>query len=150
MIFIALTSCLVLALAVNHVVHGFGCWGFQPGGAASGLIYELQTLTAMVGIGWLVIAISQRKLPIRPARLLLIGLFTVASVAMYLLTGWTAHTSAQHQGAENLLAFAPVVVTTLATGAYGWRLRSHRRAISESKSGLRRDETENPYQSPLK
>ncbi len=120
MVFVVSTACLVVALTANHIVHGFGCWGLQPGGRTSALIYDLQILTALISLVWLAIVLSASRKPVNPNRLIMIGCCVVASVIMFMVTGWKAHTSIHYQGAENILAFLPVVFTSLAAGAYDW------------------------------
>jgi hypothetical protein len=119
MILVGITLLLVAAIAVNHLVHGFGCWGLQPGGPASAMIYDLQILTAVIGILWLLDALKRRDAPDDALRLGAIGLFSLASIAMFMVFGWAAHTSIHHQGAENLVAYLTVAATTYLVGSYG-------------------------------
>lgn len=124
MFFVASTLCLVAALAVNHLVHGFGCWGLQPGGRTSALIYDLQILTALSGIVWLAYAMAWRRMPRNRSRLMIIGVWAIASAVSYMLVGWKAHTSSHRFGSESLVAFLTVAGASLAIGTYGWWSRS--------------------------
>lgn len=155
MFFVVVTAGLVVALAINHLVYGFGCWGFQPGGKTSGCIYELQILVALLGIGWLAVNLACGKIPPKPIRLLLVGLLAAVSLIMYFATGYTISTSIHYQGPENLLAFFPVAFTSLVVGTYGWRERPPRAIAAcenppanPGRTDQDPHETGNPYQSP--
>jgi len=119
MMLIRITVLLIAVLGINHLVHGFGCWGFQPGGRASATIYDLQIVTAAIGVLWLLTALARRTVPCDPLRIRAIALLVFASVATYMRFGWAAHTSIHHQGAENLVAFLTVAATTYLVGRYG-------------------------------
>lgn len=119
MILVGMTCLLVVAMAVNHIVHGFGCWGLQPGGPTSARIYDLQILAAVTGILWLCIALRRRTVPPDAMPLFAIAFFAIVSVWLFMLYGWAAHTSIHHLGAENLVAYATVAATTYLVGRYG-------------------------------
>ena len=118
MLLIAFTVLLATILAINHVVHGFGCWGLQPGGTVSGSVYDLQILAAFVGTIGLLRGFHNGKLRVDEFRLLLIGVFIFASVLTFWIFGWRTYTSMHHQGPENLLAYASVAATTYLLGRY--------------------------------
>lgn len=155
MILVAITLLLVGAIAINHFVHGFGCWGLQPGGPTSAMIYDLQILAAVIGILWLLSALIRRTVPYNPLRLGAIGLFVLASIVLFMVFGWAAHTSIHHQGVENLVAYLTVAVTTYLVGRYGHlRKESASRANREPSDGVRdvcqktRNPSDNPYEPP--
>ena len=132
MILVGITVLLIAAIAINHLVHGFGCWGLQPGGPMSAMIYDLQILTAVIGCLWLIIALSRRTVSWDSLRLGAICLLAFVSIAMFMLFGGRAHTSIHHQRAENLFAYLTVAATTYLVGRYG---HFHKK----SQSGSRRD-----------
>ncbi len=85
------------------------------------MIYDLQILTAVVGTLWLLVSLSRRTVPYNGLQLTAVAVFVLASVATYMLFGWTAHTSIHHLGPENLLAYLTVACTTYLIGRYGRR-----------------------------
>ena len=155
MIFVGITFLLVAAIAINHIIHGFGCWGLQPGGPTSAMIYDLQILTAVIGMLWLLSALIRRKVPCDALRLVVIGLFALGSIVLFMLFGWTAHTSIHHLGAENLVAYLTVAATTYLVGRYGYlRKKSETTTNHEPSDGARdvgqkaRNPSDNPYEPP--
>ena len=155
MILLGITLLLVAAIAVNHIVHGFGCWGLRPGGPTSAMIYDLQILAAVIGILWLFSALMRRTVPCDALRLFAIAFFAIVSVWLFMLFGWTAHTSIHHLGAENLVAYLTVAATTYLVGRYGFlRKKFNSEANLNPSDGARnagrntRDPNDNPYEPP--
>lgn len=155
MLLIAITVLLAGILAVNHVVHGFGCWGLQRGGTVSTNVYDLQILAAMVGTIGLLHGFYKGTLRLDGSRLLVIGLFALASIATFWLFGWATHTSLHHQGPENLVAYSMVAATTYFLGRY----RQGCPAIESAAADARTDVaftsnapttavSDNPYEPP--
>jgi hypothetical protein len=154
MILIGITAILVAALVINHAVHGLGCWGLQPGGPISAMIYDVQILTCVVGVLWLIGALSRKTVPHDTLQIVGIGFFVLASVGLYMVFGWRAHTSIHRQGPENLIAYLTVAATTYLVGRY-LRQRDGNDAGSESDSvappnldQIDRPATDNPYEPP--
>lgn len=155
MILVGITILLIASIAINHLVHGFGCWGLQPGGPTSAMIYDLQILTAVLGVLWLLSALSRRTVPYDALRLSAIAFFAFASVATFMLFGWAAHTSIHHQGAENLVAYLTVAATTYLVGRYGYLRQkddsktSHEALdASKVKGQATLEKSDNPYEPP--
>jgi hypothetical protein len=101
-----LASYLILAaLVINHLIFGFGCWGFQPGGRISSLLYSLQILIAgIVSVSLFILIIRERHGHWR--RDLLVTTISVVAIAGSLFGfGWRAFTSIHFQGPENLIPF---------------------------------------------
>ena len=117
-ILVGTTVALVASLAINHAVHGFGCWGLQPGGFTSAMIYAVQILAAVIGVLLLLVALSRNAVPFDTVRLSAIAFFVLASIATCIVFGWRAHTSIHGQGPENLLAYSTVAPTTYLVGRY--------------------------------
>ncbi len=115
------TAGLITALAANHAVHGRGCWGLQPGGRLSAMIYDLQIMACLIGVVWLAIAVARRKVPLQIIQLASIVMFAVAAIYLYQVYGWGIHTSAHNMGSENLFAYIPVAACTFLIGRYAWR-----------------------------
>jgi hypothetical protein len=113
---IVTTAAILVALAANHVVNGPGCWGLQPGGRNSMLLYLLQmTVAAAAGVH----ALGLLARTSAPRRNALAGLLlaAVASVgALYGLRGWCILTSLHNMGAENLLPFLAASFSALLAG----------------------------------
>jgi len=155
MILVGITLLLVAAIAVNHIVHGFGCWGLQPGGPTSAMTYDFQILTAVIGILWLLSALIRRTVPCDALRLFAIGFFALLSVLLFMLFGWTAHTSIHHLGAENLVAYLTVAATTYLVGRYGHRRKkadseTNRKPSASARDAVQipRNPSDNPYEPP--
>ncbi|PHS03059.1 MAG: hypothetical protein COA78_19220 [Blastopirellula sp.] len=147
---------LLLAMAGNHFVHGFGCWGLQPGGRLSSLIYDLQILVSVVAGVRLAVWLSEKKLPMNFTRLIVIGIGLIASITMFLLYGWAAGSSLHHLGIENLFAYLTLAITSLAISNYPWALASRQSDATnnsidsgESNAGSSPLASDNPYASPL-
>jgi len=148
MLLTSITLLLLTVMAVNHAVHGFGCWGLQPGGPLSGLIYDLQIFAALAGTMWLLTSLTRGRVGYGFVQLLAIAAFLTASAITFWLYGWAAHTTAHHQGAENLIAFLAVAATTYLIGRY--HAPVHVAAHNQPKCHelLNTDTTLNPYKSP--
>lgn len=119
----------------------------------SGLIYDLQILTAVIGICHLSILLARGAVRINLVGLAEIAVCAIASIVSFRIAGWRAHSTIHGQGAENLLAFLPVALTSLAVGTYGWRGRRRPRdPIHEDRTGDprgnhgNREEIRNPTQ----
>ena len=41
------------------------CWGFQPGGSASAMIYDLQIFASLIGMFSLLVSLSRRSVPFK-------------------------------------------------------------------------------------
>lgn len=154
MILVGITALLVAALGINHAVHGLGCWGLQPGGPVSAMIYDAQILTCIVGVLWLIAALSRKTVPHDTLRIVAIAFFVLASIALYMIFGWRAHTSIHRQGPENLIAYLTVAATTYLVGRYP-RQRDENDAVPEVDSiaipnldQIDRPKTDNPYEPP--
>ena len=121
-----LISCLILlALAANHLIYGFGCWGLQPGGPISAKLYEFQLAVAVVAT--LLAAYSLLK--IKPARwerqMGIIGIALIGAVAIFYSGGWRVFTSMHHQGPENLLLFLSATASAIIAGYARIRTTRH-------------------------
>lgn len=97
------TFLILIGLALNHAWHGMGCWGYQPGGEISSLLYYAQSLASIYAIiGTAVYCF--RDLSIRnlmfAATAMLMGI-----VAFYLISHSSMNTSVHNQGPENLIPF---------------------------------------------
>lgn len=114
--FIIPTLLILLMLAINHAVHGFGCWGLQPGGRTSGYLYLAQLLLSAYAVLYTltraVRAASPRNILFASAAL---GL-SVVRWALMDAYGWQMHTSIHNQGAENLLPFFINSAVAIAVG----------------------------------
>jgi hypothetical protein len=107
---------IVAALTVNHLIHGFGCWGFARGGHFSADLYGLQILVAAIAM----ILGSYSILRIRPPRWPYIlswiwSLFIVA-IALFFYRGWQIFSSIHYQGSENLLPFITASLSAIVAG----------------------------------
>ena len=102
---ISATYLILAALVINHLFFGFGCWGFQPGGGISSLLYSLQILIAgIVSILLLILIVRERHAQWR--RDLVVTTISIIAIAGSLIGfGWRAFTSIHFQGPENLIPF---------------------------------------------
>jgi len=118
---LVLTSLAILALlGLNHAIHGAGCWGFQPGGGFSALLFDVQTLTSLIAVGW---ALYRLFTGHQRTRFIVIGagfVVAAAAVACYVSVGWRMHTSIHNQGPENLPTFFLTSLVAILLGGYKW------------------------------
>ncbi|MEM8671536.1 MAG: hypothetical protein AAGG48_28710 [Planctomycetota bacterium] len=149
-----ITAFLAAALAINHAIHGLGCWGARPGGSTSAIIYDTQVLTCIVGLLWLFTRLYRGTVPHDKFRLLTIVFLVLASVTLFKAFGWQIHTTVHHQGPENLLAYFTVAATTYLVGRYPVSryameaVREARTLSSLDVNQTARTTTDNPYESP--
>lgn len=129
------TFLLAVAMAINHAVHGVGCWGLQAGGPTSQMIYGLQILCAASGLVWLLVKIAQREAPLDVPGLMALAALVTASVAGYRVVGWRIFTSIHAQGLENLIAYLSVAGMTCVIGWYPHAKGDVRDAASVDESG---------------
>ena len=149
--FIVITLFLAAALAINHAVHGEGCWGLQPGGAVSATIYDVQFIISVTGAAWLTVASLYKTIPQNWLRLSVIGCFVLASVASFMVFGWRIGSSVQNQGAENWLAYITAAATTYLIGRYPKKHNTKsitREDNSFASPNSDRTTTDNPYEPP--
>ena len=123
MLLIVATLALMLAMTANHLVHGTGCWGLQPGGMNSRYIYDSQIILAIFGFVWLVISVATRSTKSKPLQLAVILVLGAASIYTFSTHGWTYRTSIHKLGPENLIAYLTLAFTTYFVGRY---VHSHR------------------------
>ena len=113
---ICLSCMIVAALTVNHLIHGFGCWGFARGGHFSADLYGLQILVAAIAT----ILGSYSILRIRPPRwhyiLAWIWSLFIVAIALFFYRGWQIFSSIHYQGAENLLPFITASLSAIVAG----------------------------------
>lgn len=116
------TTAILCLLAVNHAVHGFGCWGYQPGGPISGMLFDLQATLALAAFTWLIYRVYVAKDTGRLIALALALAAALAAMAAYQSTGFQLHTSIHGQGPENLPTFFLVSAVSLVIGIYRWKI----------------------------
>ena len=97
------TVLILFGLALNHAWHGTGCWGLQPGGKISSNLYFAQALFSIYAV-FVTLRIFAREIVIRNL-LFSIGTVAMGTVAILLISNSYMHTSAHHQGMENLAPF---------------------------------------------
>lgn len=112
---IGLSIATAVGLLINHLVHGAGCWGAQPGGHLSAGLYFLQCLVAVAAGataaffhfrdpgtgGWL-------------RGILALGAVIGTGILFY-TDGWDIYTTIHGQGMENLIPFGAACLA----GIYG-------------------------------
>lgn len=94
---------VAVAIVINHLVYGFGCWGLQSGGRNSARLYFLLCLLALLTCGvaaWIHFRREDRSGWLRA--LAVIGAAVAAGILFY-TDGWTTFTSIHHQGMEKLV-----------------------------------------------
>lgn len=97
------TALILIGLALNHAWHGLGCWGYQPGGKISSNLYFAQALVSIYAV-FVSLRLFAREIVIRNL-LISIGAVVMGTVAILLISNSYMHTSAHHQGMENLAPF---------------------------------------------
>ena len=114
------TIIILLLLAENHRVHGEGCWGLQPGGGWSAMLFNAQALITLNAVCWSLYWLFKGR---EQARVVVIaaGLLTaIAAVFAYMKVGWHMHTSMHYQGTENLPTFFLASGAAIILGGYRW------------------------------
>lgn len=130
------TIIILVLLAGNHLVHGTGCWGFQPGGRLSALLYDIQVLLSggmlILGVYMLFRNHDRMRFPIIGVTLL------TAALAVYAFktTGYRMYSSAHYQGIEKLPTFFLTSAVALIIGFY--RIRLKRERLPKRKTGDRK------------
>jgi hypothetical protein len=119
------SSFVLIALAMNHLIHGFGCWGLQPGGRFSALLCFPQLAVAAGAM----IGACRCLFKFRPPNWgWLIGLVGVVSTAAFVLfyqRGLNLFSSAHFQGIENLAPFLSASASAMIAGFIQTRARIH-------------------------
>jgi len=111
------TFILITLLTINHIIYGQGCWGFQPGGKYSGLLYMLQLVVFLVI--FFKLSITHKIGEKRPCKIsVYIVLASCLSVVIvsYMFIGWKINTSIHHMGVENLIPFLCASMTSILLG----------------------------------
>ncbi len=117
---------ILVALAINHAVHGLGCWGLQPGGRFSSLLYWFQAIVAVVGLVWVCYRVIKGRERRRFVVAACIGLLAAGAIVAYVGIGWRIDTSIHNQGPENLIPFCLVSLVAITTGGYRWLIRGRK------------------------
>ncbi len=114
---ILITIAILLALGLVHLVYGEGCWGLQPGGTLSGMLFDLQAVISLGAVLYCcVITFRYRD---RPGLLALSGIamvFLALAVWQYMTVGWRMGTSIHYQGSENLPTFLLTSAVSIVIG----------------------------------
>jgi hypothetical protein len=113
---ITVSILILIALGMNHLIHGFGCWGFQAGGRFSSFLYSTQIVIAGFSAVSLYIIILRERHDQWLKDLVVATLLIFAVPASFFTIGYVAFTSIHFQGPENLIPFliATYVTITLA------------------------------------
>ncbi|MGI8978810.1 MAG: hypothetical protein ACR2FY_06265 [Pirellulaceae bacterium] len=122
MTFVLGTLAILCMLAINRAVHGFGCWGYQPGGPISGMLFDLQATLSLAAFTWLIYRVYVAKDTGRLIAFALALATTLAAMVAYQTTGSQLHTSIHGQGPENLPTFFLVSAVSLVIGIYRWKI----------------------------
>jgi hypothetical protein len=111
---ITVTYLILIALGVNHLINGLGCWGFDAGGRFSSFLYSTQILIAgIVAVSLYILILWERHDQWR--RDLVVTTILVLAVAVSFFTiGWVAFTSIHYQGPVNLIPFLIASYVTIA------------------------------------
>jgi len=120
---ITATLILLSLLALNHTIHGPGCWGLQPGGRWSATLFNIQVLVSALAICWSLYRVFWARGRIKFTVVAIAYLAAIAAAFSYMKVGWRMHTSIHGQGIENLPTFLLVSLVAIILGAYKWSLR---------------------------
>jgi len=117
------TYLILVILVVNHLIYGFGCWGLQPGGFVSSLLYSLQIFIAgIVSVSLIILVVRKRHE--RWRRDLIVIVVSVFAIAgSFQVIGWRAFTSIHFQGPENLIPFVIASLMTITLSRLYLRIR---------------------------
>lgn len=113
---IRISYLILLALAVNHLIYGFGCWGLQPGGPFSADLYLLQIVVAVIATPLACHSLIKSKPPSWGLLLATLGVALTIAIGTFCLSGWWIFTSAHFQGNEKLLPFFSASAAALIAG----------------------------------
>ncbi|WP_264490670.1 hypothetical protein [Luteolibacter arcticus] len=108
---------LAVALVVNHLLHGWDCWGRRPGGWISMGLYAGQLAVAGIGSVVAMERVRREGLPGGSRAALRIAVFAAVAAVAFFLGGWMAFTSARYQQPYVLLAFGAAWVSGMVAGA---------------------------------
>ena len=107
------STLIAAALVANHLVHGWGCWGLQPGGPVSARLYALQILLALLTCVYAYIHLLQGKFPGGRILLIILTFCLISMATLFATRGTVVFTSVHFQGPENLLPFAASSATAI-------------------------------------
>lgn len=123
MAFVLSTVLVGLLLFANLVVHDFSCWGLQPGGKLTALLFGSQSAISLMALTWMTRQVFQGKFGGRFAVFALALALTIAAIATFATTGWRMYSSIHSQGPENLTTFALASAVALVVGMHWIELR---------------------------
>ncbi len=113
---IVITVLIGMGLAWNHHVHGWGCWGVQPGGHASDQLDVLQLLVATVVCVHAIVCLLRGRYPGSVWIVVVVLMSLAGMIGLHVTDGWTIGTSIHFQGPENLIPFGAASVTAIVGG----------------------------------
>ena len=116
MSFIIVTIAILMLLGINLWQHGQGCWGAQPGGGLSSLLYLLQLVAAAWALAFGGLRLLKHKPPSWVVGIILLGVCGLSSVYLLLNQGHIMWTTVHHQGLENLTPFIMASLTACVGG----------------------------------
>ena len=108
------TFLVLLAMALNHVRHGSGCWGLQPGGTISSNFYLLQALISLYAV-ILALRLFVLEMNIHNT-LFMCATLAISAIAVILISNSPMHTSVHNQGPENLAPFLSNALVAIIVG----------------------------------
>jgi hypothetical protein len=129
---------LGLAMVVNHLWHGWACWGFRPGGFISMWIYAAQLAVAGIGSVVAIRRVMREDLPDATRAAMRIAMYAVVAGLVFFLGGGVAFTSAHYQFPYTTIAFFAAWVSGMVAGVAVERLKS----VGDSVCEVRRSKTE--------
>ena len=107
------TLVVLFLLGVNHLIHGPGCWGFQPGGRFSMYLYLLQLICLMSAFVTNIIYMARKQMR-NMLRCFFFMLIAIGVAGYFLINqGFVIFSSIHNQGVENVLPFVVASVSTI-------------------------------------
>ena len=124
---VVISFVIALGLVINHLVHGWGCWGLQPGGRISAHLYFLQLIVAGVATVRALSLLFRERCPGWLFASVFVALLAIVTAALYVTDGWVINTSIHLQGPENLIPFGAASATAILGGLTScWALGQRR------------------------